>query len=288
MREFIVIIFISFSSLNLTYSQILPNNLQIISVANEGFLLASPTHKVLIDALYSEGYGAFSVPPKEVTDEIMDAKAPFDNIDLYLLTHYHKDHCDGAMINSYLTKYPNIPFIASWPSVVFIDGNCFGFIGKKKQFRVMTPEINKSTSQTIRNIRVKAIGLKHLSFFKDSIDLEETMFNVSYLFEMDGIKVFHSGDIKRNAFDEYLKENRQWTDSVDVAFLYYNLLKSGEADLDYIVKMLHPKYIVLMHIPPRMNDEWTVKTEQLKKKFGNILFFKNSMDSRTINITETK
>ena len=260
------------------------NNLEITYIANEGFLLTSSTHKILIDGLFSEGYGAFSVPPKEVTDKIMNSEAPFDNINLLLLTHYHKDHCDPVLINNYLSKYKGVRFITNKPAIVFIDGNCFGFIGKKKQFDTMTPELNQSISKTVTNVSVKALGLQHLSFYnKDSIDLEETMFNVSFLFEMDGINIFHSGDIEKSSLQEYLKHNK-WTDPVDVAFLYYGLLKSGETDLKYILDILHPACIVVMHVPPGREEVWAAKTEQLRKVFPDILYFRNSLDSETITV----
>jgi len=286
MKAFISLSFcLLFCNLNLTYSQLHSNDLQITNIANEGYLLQSSTKKILIDALFSDGYGVFSVPPKEVTTDIMNAKAPFDNIDMLLLTHYHKDHCDPVLINEYLSKYKNIPFVTNKPSIVFIDGNCFGFIAKKKQFVVITPEANQSISQTINNIPVKVFGLKHLSFYRDSVDLEETMLNYSFLIELDGIKIFHSGDIQKNAFQDYLARNKKWTDSIDVAFLYFGLIESGESDLDYILNTLHPKYIVMTHVIPKEMEKWFVITEQLKKKFPNILLFRNSMDSQTINIT---
>ena len=265
-------------------SQIQRKDLQITYIANEGFLLKTSTKKVLIDALFKEGYGIFSVPSKEVTAQIMDSKDPFDSINLLLLTHYHKDHCDPALINEYLSKHKNTPFVTSQPSIVFIDGTCFGFIGKKKQFNVITPDINRSISKTINNIPVKVFGLKHLSFYKDSIDLEETMFNVSFLIEMDGIKIFHSGDIEITAFKEYIAKNKKWTDSIDVAFLNCSLFKSGVPDLEYILKTLHPEYIVLMHILPAEAEEWSAKIKKLKMIFPDILLFNNSLDSQTISM----
>jgi L-ascorbate metabolism protein UlaG (beta-lactamase superfamily) len=276
--------FLLFCHLNVAYSQIPPHGLQIRYIANEGFLLETTTHKILIDALFKEGYGVFALPSGEVTDEIMNSKAPFDHIDMFLLTHYHKDHCDPVLINEFLSRYKNIPFVASKPSIVFIDGTCFGFIAKKKQIEIMTPELNQFVTKTIHTIPVKAFGLKHLSFYQNGIDLEETMFNVSFLFEMDGIKIFHSGDIEKNAFRDYLSKNKKWTDSVDVAFLYKGLLASGEPDLDYILGILHPKYIVVMHVLPGENEEWTAKTEKLRGRFPDIMFLKNSMDSETVSI----
>jgi L-ascorbate metabolism protein UlaG (beta-lactamase superfamily) len=283
--KYIFIFYLILGNLASLHSQVSHHDLNITYIGNEGFLLTSPTKKILIDALYSDGYGLFFVPPKEVTRDIMDAKAPFDSIDLYLLTHYHKDHCDPVLIHEYLSKHKNVPFVASNPSIVFIDGNCFGFVLLKRQFCELSPEINQSISKTVHTIPVKAFGLKHLSFYKDSIDLEENMVNESFLFEMDGIKIFHSGDIKKDGLQSYLAKKSTWTDSIDVAFLYFELLESGESDLEYVVHMLHPKYIVAMHIPPSMNVEWSAKIDRLKLKFPNIMFFKNSMDSQTINFS---
>ena len=288
MKKYIVIVsclMICCSSLG--YAQISRHDLQITNISNEGFLLTSSTQKVLIDALYSDGYGLFSVPPKEVTNEIMDGRAPFDNIKLFLLTHYHKDHCDPFLINEYLSKHKDVLFVAGRPSIVFIDGNCFGFVRFKKQFHELTPEVDHSISKIIDMIPVKAFGLKHLSFYMDSVDVEENMDNVGFLFAMDGIRIFHSGDIKINALRDYCAKNGKWTDTIDVAFLYYELFESGASDVDYLVETLNPKYIIVMHIPQRNIEEWPAKIEQLKARFPNILFFKKALDSKTISLSGT-
>lgn len=267
-------------------SKVPENSLAVTYVGNEGFLLQSSTKKVLFDALFTNGYNTFAVPSKVVADEIMSAKAPFNDVDLCVLSHYHADHCNSELINKYLSKHQNVPFVASKPSIDFINGNCFNFVLLKKQFQIMTPEINQSVSKEVSGISIKAFGLKHLSFFKNGIDMEENMFNVSHLLEMDGIRVFHSGDIMKNAFQDYIAANGKWTEPVDVAFLYYKLLESGESDLDYILSVMNPKFIVLMHIPPEDVKEWTGKTEKLKEKFSNIVLFKNSlpMDTKILDI----
>jgi L-ascorbate metabolism protein UlaG (beta-lactamase superfamily) len=279
MKALVISVLLFFIQIS-TYTQQLSKDLQITYLANEGFLLKSPTRKVLIDALFTEGFNTFAVPKQETINDIIAAKPPFDQVDLFFLTHYHGDHCNSWLMNDYLTKNRSVPLVTSKPSIVFINGNCFNFILLKKQFREITPELNQSISQIINNIPVKVFGLKHLSFYRDSIDMEENMFNESFLFDLDGIKVFHSGDIMKNAFEGYLEKNKNWTDSVDVAFIYYKLLD----DLDYVVTTLHPKYIVPIHIPPKQTEKWEIKMEALKAKFPNIIFFKNSLDVRTIGI----
>ncbi|MDP4210194.1 MAG: MBL fold metallo-hydrolase [Bacteroidota bacterium] len=285
MKSFIIILFVLllFNSIPL-YSQNSNKSLQITYIANEGFLLKSQTKKVLIDALFNEGYGAFAVPSPETLNNIRDARPPFDSINLYMLSHYHKDHCSSELVYSYLKRNRNIPFVTSKPSLVFINGNCFDFILLKKQFYELTPELNASASKNVNNIPVKAFGLKHLSYYRDSIDMEENMFNTSYLFQMDGINIFHSGDIKINAFKDYIDRNGKWSDPVDVAFLYYGLFDSGTADLAYIIKTINPRYIVFMHVLPKNTEAIAEKVKTLKMQFPNILFLKNSMDSETINL----
>jgi L-ascorbate metabolism protein UlaG (beta-lactamase superfamily) len=282
--NFFLFICLATFNVNLLYSQLKHNELQITNVANEGFLIKSQNHKVLIDALFTDGYGLFAVPPKETINQIMEARAPFDSVQLCLLTHYHYDHCDPLLINQYLKKYKDITLLASKPTLIFIDGVCFGFVQMKKQFCETTPEINQSISKTIHSIPVKVLGLKHLSFYKDGIDLEEYMYNVGYLLDMDGIKVFHGGDMLKNNLQDYIAKNGKWKDKIDVAFLNYEFFKSGLSDLEYILSTLNPKYIVIMHVPPGLNDEWTVKVEELKKRFPNIIFFKNSMEAQILKL----
>lgn len=40
-----------------------------------------------------------------------------------------------------------------------------------------------------------------------------------------------------------------------------------------------------MHVPPGLSKEWTAKVEKLKAVHPDIIFFKNSMDSQTLKIS---
>jgi len=285
MRTLIAVFFcLMWYNPNLLYSQIPNNTLQITYVANAGFLVASSTHKVLIDALIKGTYA----PPKEITNDIMDSKPPFDSVGLYFITHYHEDHCDPVLVNEYLAKHRNVSLVTSRPTVLFINGNCYEFILLKNQFNELTPEGNQCVAKTIEGIPVKAFGLEHAPYYRNGIEMNQNMLNVSFLFEMDGIRVFHSGDIQTNAFRDYAAKNNKWTDTVDVALLCYGLFESGMPDLDYVVSTLHPKCIVVMHVPPDSNEACATRIEQFKTRFPNIILLKNSMDSQSIDISGMK
>lgn len=263
-------------------AQVKTRDLQVMYIANEGFMLKSKQHKILIDALFSDGYGYFAHPTNEVTNSILHGTAPFDSIDLCFLTHYHKDHSDSKLMKEYLSKYPSVKLVTTRPALVFIDGEQFGFIKLKKQFCEITPEINKSIQQTINNIPVKVLGLKHMSFFQDGYDLEEYMTNVGFYINLDGVRVFHSGDTKMDNLKDYIAKNELWKDPVDIAFVYYELLSEGKTDLDYIRKIFNPKYVIVMHVPPSIYDEWANKVEQLKRTFPNIILFTDALKSQTL------
>ncbi|MBP1640756.1 MAG: fold metallo-hydrolase [Bacteroidetes bacterium] len=259
-------------------------SLDITYIANEGFLLQSAHHKVLIDALFDESYGTFAVPDKSVLQNIQQSVAPFDSIDALLLTHYHKDHCNPVFINQYLAKHPTVPLVTSKPSLVFIDGECFGFVSRQAQFREMTPPANRSVAKAIGGIPVTAYALKHLTYLRNGIDLEQYMFNLSFYFTMDGISVFHSGDVMPDAFALYQSQHKEWQLHTDVAFLYYKILEAEPKELKRVLDVLQPRYIVPMHIPPAEIAVWQAKLPELKKRFPGILFFSKPMDKETIMV----
>ena len=59
--------------------------LEIIYIANEGFMLSSGTKKVLIDALQKNRWDYHSTP-EDVINKMNNAQPPFDNIDLLLVS----------------------------------------------------------------------------------------------------------------------------------------------------------------------------------------------------------
>jgi len=275
----ILVLVIGFGSV---CGQVKTNDLQVTYIANEGFMLKTKHHKILVDALFSDGYVFFATPSEKTLNQMMDAKAPFDSINLCFLTHYHKDHSDSKLINEYLNRYPSVKLITTRPSLVFIDGEQFRFVKLKKQFREITPETNKSIAKTVDGVTVKALGLKHMSYYENDIDIEEYMTNVGFYINMDGVGIFHSGDTNMANLKEFTNRNKRWKDSVDVAFIYYELL-NDRTGLDYLIKTLNPRHIVVMHVPPSLNEIWRGKVEELKKIFPNIILFKNALDTQTIN-----
>lgn len=268
-RAFVIFIFVFLLCLSNSINALSPK-VKITHIANEGYLITTLHHKILVDALFDEDYGVFETPTKETINAIMEGTAPFDSVNLFFLTHYHKDHCNPALVFKYLKRNKNICLVTNKPTLVFIDGDQFGFVGCKKQFVELTPELNRCLSKSVDDLNIISHSIKHLPLIKNDIDLEEYMYNTAYTIETDGVTIFHSGDTDFNNlkayFDTYKYKNKS---NIDVAFLYYGLLNLNE-NLHYIKEKLNPQKIVLMHVPVKKIDEWKLKTEQLRILFPEI------------------
>ncbi|MDD3078011.1 MAG: MBL fold metallo-hydrolase [Paludibacter sp.] len=274
-KKILIIWSVLFAHSFLNSAKALNPKLEITYIANEGYLITTSQHKILVDALFTESYGVFDTPSKDTLNAIMNGIAPFDSINLYFLTHYHKDHCNPAMVYKYLRKFQNIQLVTNKPALVFIDGDQFGFISCKKQFIELTPELNRSLSKSVDGVNITAHSIKHLPYIKNGIDLEEYMYNTAYTIETDGVRIFHSGDVDFNNLKAYFDNDQNSIPNVDIAFMYYGLLSSSE-NLKYITEKLNPKKIILMHVPLKKYDEWESKTKQLKSLFPGIYFLKSS------------
>lgn len=80
-------------------------------LANEAILVVAGETKLLFDPLFSTSYGYPLVDP-ETRAQIMAGEAPYDGVDVILVSHVHGDHFDAAAINAYLAAHPEVLLVA--------------------------------------------------------------------------------------------------------------------------------------------------------------------------------
>ena len=78
--------------------------IDVTYIANTGFLIESNGKKVLIDALFKNGWDNYLVPTNSVVSKIIDHQAPFNKANLMLITHNHEDHFNDSMVVAYLNS----------------------------------------------------------------------------------------------------------------------------------------------------------------------------------------
>ena len=96
------LIFLSlFSTVSISQSQ----SLKITYLGNEGVLLEGKNQKVMIDELFDNYYKDYLSPEESTIKNMMDRKAPFDNLQVLLCTHVHRDHFEAQIAGKFLSSH---------------------------------------------------------------------------------------------------------------------------------------------------------------------------------------
>ena len=259
-----------------SWEKIPASSLDITYIANEGFLISSSKKKVLIDAVFTEGYGIYAVPAPELLERMRKAEAPFKDIDIILVTHADGDHFDPSSMVHYLKNNPNTTLICPQQAFRFM-GEEAGFGQIKDQIEPIELECGATAELNCQGIPLKILRLKH------SLDKSNMKQNLSFIVELEGKKFIHLGDAeeKIDNFEKY-----QWLkqEDIDVAFIPFWYLPDPDGR-DIIKNLINPKHIFLMHISPgNLNDVFNRIRKHLNQ-FPNTLVFRKSMENQKIKFS---
>jgi len=165
--------------------------LALTYVANSGVLVGAGDAKVLIDALFDKPNPEYRAPASEVLDKMMKGAAPFDGVDLVLVTHNHPDHFNAALAVRYLQTRPEPVLLAPSDAVEAMRKAAADWTKLGRRVVALDIKVGEQTKRDIAGIPVTAFRTLH------SGDRESPM-NLMFLFELGGRRVFHEGDSNGN------------------------------------------------------------------------------------------
>ncbi len=201
-------------------------------VGNAGFLIKIGDKKILIDALFKGLKGSYELP-QDVQEKLTLAQAPFDNIDLILVTHAHGDHVSPDMVKQHLQNNPKAIFASTEQVVNKLNGfteRCIAF----------KPTKEKSESKVINDVNIEAFYLPH--------GPDSKIINIGFLVSIDGVTFFQSGDFdnEQYTFEEFralqLPEKK-----IDLAFIQHYYLTDDLEARKFVVDGIGGKYIFPIH-----------------------------------------
>lgn len=164
---------------------------QITYLANEGILIEYEGKRVLIDALHKSQKQKIYRFTQIVFRENMVAKvAPFDTIDLFLITNVNDDHFSPPMMIDFLEKHEESILMA--PNQVVDTMNAAYLAGQIYRLN----GTDQGLVYEMDGIKIHTIPLIH-SYPKKNAWIE----NMGYLLDFNGLTVLHTGDA------EFLPEN---------------------------------------------------------------------------------
>ena len=215
--------------------------LTITYIANEGVLIAAGDRHVLIDGLHRPYYPDYAVLPPDQREQIETAQPPYDEIDVILVSHVHRDHFHAEAVGRHLQHNPGATLIASQQVADSVARDYDGFEAVQGRIQTVQPAWKERIAVRAGGIEIDVLGLRHGSARFRWIQ------NLGHVVTLGGKKLLHIGDADVSvenfeAFD--LAE-----ESIDIAFIPYWFLESrtGRAIVRDVIK---PDRVITVHIPP--------------------------------------
>ena len=222
-------------------------------IANEGFLIETKNQKVLIDALFGGIKGDWCEQPGDsLSSKIIHGVAPFDGIDLILVTHKHVDHFSEPMVIDFLKNNGKSVLICPEQVNELLRNNA-DYSKVSGRIKSLHPGKDFDTSLSVRKMKVRVMRFDHgVYILTDSAtgkphNIHSGVENFCYLVESDGFTVFHSGDCSTSDtvhFAGYGFAEKE----IDIVLVDRTFLEREGMDL--LSRAFRTKNMIFTHVEP--------------------------------------
>ncbi len=219
--------------------------LTITYVANEGVLIASGNRHVLIDGLHRPYYPAYAALPPDQREQIESARPPYDQIDVILVSHVHRDHFHAEAVGRHLQHNPGATLIASEQVADSVARDFAGYEAVRARIRTVKPSWKERLALRAGGVEIDVLGLRHGSTRFRWVQ------NLGHVVTLGGKKLLHIGDADVSV--ENFEALGLAEQGIDIAFIPYWFLESqtGRAIVRDVIK---PKHVITVHISPDEGD----------------------------------
>lgn len=206
-------------------------------LANEGVLLTAGDRKVLIDALFEKYKTGFALPPDSTRAALAAARAPFNDVDAVLFTHYHGDHFHPAPLAAHMRANPRATLLTSRQVIDSLSGRLSARDPITRRFRARSLARGAKHREVINGISIDLLGLPH----GGRPDVQ----HLGFIVELGGRRVLHLGDADFNA--RTFADLRLDTMRIDVALVPDWALLDGPSR-QIVQRWIRPRQIVAIHV----------------------------------------
>lgn len=241
---------------------------ELVFLANEGFLLRAGGDAVLIDAFLSQPYKVYGALPPEVDRRLRAGEPPFDRVRLALASHVHPDHFQPAPARVFLAANPTAQLASSAQVLAALGQGWTPPDGVAARLRRVEPAAGGSAALTAGGVRVEVLRLRHTN--RRFYDVT----NLGHLVHLGGRTVLHVGDAEGRPenFAPYRLNERR----LDVAIVPYWYLLSAEGRA-LVAASLPAAHTVAAHVPPAELAEVRARLAEVAPQ---VIVFAKALDSR--------
>jgi L-ascorbate metabolism protein UlaG (beta-lactamase superfamily) len=260
-----------------------PTTIQYI--ANEGFLIEVGDTKVLIDALFDDRTINFAhAPDEETLARMTSADPPFDDVDVILATHRHRDHFGIGPVFERLTNDSSIVFVGPTQAVEELKIVAPDLEGFSDRVQEIDMDLFDSTEVEISGIAIRAIRFRHSAYMVTDeatgkeYNRHEGVENLIYLIEMGGVRFLHVGDATVTQNLEFFTGEPFPEGAIDFVFLEY--FDWSEETKEILDRWMQPEHVIFMHLPPEPEKIDQIE-RRLEATFPNAVVFDEPLQMRT-------
>lgn len=233
-----------------------PLELELVYLANEGFLVRSGETSLVLDAFVIEPYGGYAALPPELWKRMLAGEPPFAGLDLALTSHVHRDHFQAAAAAEFLRARPEVAFLSSDQVVEDLLetlGESQPGAGSPAEedlardlargLEAFLPQPGQRLTEERRGVTLELVRLPHAGGARNA-----AVQNLGHILVVGGVRLLHVGDAELGTqdLDQYDLETR----AIDVALVPYWWLGDAES-LARVRALTGAKHLVAMHVPPR-------------------------------------
>lgn len=219
-----------------------PGTIKLTYVGNEGVLISNGTKAVLIDGLHRKYGDAYLNPPPDVLEAMENARPPFDQVRLVLVSHVHGDHFSAESVALHLKNNPKAILVSDAQKMADIARLVPDHAAIRNQTHEATPEGKERIVFERDGIKVTLLGMKH-----GTPERHWWVKNLGHIIEIGGKKLFHFGDADMG-IENFAAFNLA-AEKIDIAFIPYWFLLSDEGR-KLVRETIAAKHNIAVHISP--------------------------------------
>ena len=254
-------------------------------IANEGVLISvnknGETSKIAFDPLFDNVFGRYTAVPEDMRTKILNGEAPFDGINVVLISHYHGDHFSPDDMALFLKNNPKTSFVAPKQAVdalmeTSLAADLFSS-NDDRQLVVIDLEYGAVPQyHSIGDVTIEAVRIPHAGG-EGRRDIQNIVYRVSVSDE--AATVIHMGDADPEIpfFEPYHDHwNAKQTHTAFPPYWFF-LSEDGRTILD---EHLNTDSAIGIHVPDALPDDREKRSEQ----FRDLDLFTTPGEVRPINI----
>jgi L-ascorbate metabolism protein UlaG (beta-lactamase superfamily) len=242
---------------------------EITYIANEGVLISAGGKQVLIDGLHrnERSFSHYAFLPPAEREKIETAQAPFDKIDLLLVSHRHYDHFHAEAAGLHLKHNPKAALVSSQQVVSDVAQNFKEYEAIQTRVMSVTPPLKERVDVKVAGIEFEMLGLGHGGAFRE-------IQNLGHIIKLGGRKFVHVGDVEPDA-EIFAKFNLAEA-GIDIAILpfWFLIQKEGQTIIKEHIK---PKHLIAVHMETLKAAKLT---SEIKQAFPDAAVFTTMLEKR--------